>query len=64
MEANIENIDDFFNELILKNKNKLEEEFDIKMTRISYNNLKKEVCKPDSKVIMDNILKKINKYPE
>jgi hypothetical protein len=64
MKANIENIDDFFNELILKDKNELEEEFDIKMTRISYNNLKKEVCKPDSNAIIDNILKKINKYPE
>ena len=34
------------------------------MNRKTYTNLKREVCKPNEDVIKDNILKRINKYPE
>ena len=34
------------------------------MNRKIYTNLKKEVCKLNKDIIKDNILKKINKYPE
>src|SRR5271163_1441875 len=59
MEASIENIDELFNDIELKDKDELEEEFDIKFTMRSYEVLKKETCKPNSQVITDNILKKL-----
>jgi hypothetical protein len=34
------------------------------MNRKTYTNLKRKVCKPNEDVIKDNILKRINKYPE
>ena len=64
MEASIENIDELFNNIELKNKDELEEEFDIKFTMRSYEALKKKTCKPNSQAITDNILKRINRYPE
>src|SRR5271163_5232280 len=64
MEASIENIDELFNDIELKDKNELEEEFDIKFTMRSYEALKKETCKPNSQAITDNILKRIDRYPE
>jgi len=64
LEASIENIDELLDDIVLKDKDELEEEFDIKMTKTSYNNLKKEICKPNSNEVLDNILKRINRYPE
>ena len=64
LKASIENIDELLDDIVLKDKDELEEEFDIKMTKTSYNNLKKEICKPNSNEVLDNILKRINRYPE
>ena len=64
LNASIENIDELFNNIDLKEKDDLEEEFDIKLTKKTYENLKKELCKPGENTIKDNILKRIHKYPE
>ena len=63
LEATIEDIDQLFNGTELKTLDKLQE-IKIKINRKTYINLKKEVYKPNKAVIKDNILKKINKYPE
>ena len=59
----IEDIDQLFNGTELKTLDKLQE-MKIKINRKTYTNLKKEVCKLNEDTIKDNILKRINKYPE
>ena len=64
LEATTEDIDELLNDTELKDIDELDSELGVKMTRKLYANLKKELCKPDSNTLTDNILRRINKYPE
>ena len=57
LEATVDNIDDLFDDINLKEKEKLQEQFDIVMTGKTYSNLRRELCKQDSIEISDSILK-------
>jgi hypothetical protein len=56
--------DDLFDDINLKEKEELQDQFDIVMTGKTYSNLRKELCKRDSSEISDSILKRIQKYSE
>jgi hypothetical protein len=60
----VDNIDDLFEDINLKEKEDIQEQFDIMMTGKTYSNLRRELCKQESIEILDSILKRIHKYPE
>jgi hypothetical protein len=64
LETTVNNIDDLFDDINLKKKEELQDQFDIVMTGKTYSNLRKELCKQDSSEISYSILKRIQKYPE
>ena len=64
LEATVDNIDDLFDDINIKEKEEIQEQFDIVISGKTYSNLRKELCKQDSIEILDSILKRIQKYPE
>jgi hypothetical protein len=64
LEVIVANIDNLFDDINLKEKEELQNQFNIVMTEKTYSNLRKELYKRDSLEISDTILKRIQKYPE
>ena len=62
LEAGVEDITDIIIYNKLMPKKNIEELINSTISNITYNNVKKEICKEDSLKIIDRVLKRINRY--